>query len=212
MRFLSKTNDSYSITATCFLVAVMLVFLLLSCGKEKTEIVEVAFDAETTYTMRTSDVVELISDSGIIRYKLIADEWYVYEKATEPFWLFPEGFYVEQFDSLYNKDASVKADTAYHYYKKELWELIGNVKVTSLKGEDFETEHLFWDRKSEKIYSDKYIRIETDDKIITGIGFESNQTMTKYDVFNSQGVFPVRETNNDTAVIAADSVIIQPAE
>jgi LPS export ABC transporter protein LptC len=190
-------------------MVVMLVLLFPSCGKEKPDVVEVEFNPDSTYTMRVTGVSDLISDSGVIRYKVIADEWLVYSKASEPYWLFPGGFYVEKFDSLLNKDASIKADTAYYYNKKELWKLIGNVEVSNLKGEHFETELLFWDQKKERVYSDKYIRIEQEDKIITGIGFESNQNMTKYDVFNSQGVFPVKDVSNDTISASSDSLALE---
>ena len=68
------------------------------------------------------------------------------------------------------------------------------MKVESLEGKTFETSLLFFNQKEEKIYTDKYIRIQEEDKIITGIGFESNQDMTQYKIFNSHGVFPVNAT------------------
>ena len=76
-------------------------------------------------------------------------------------------------------------------------------EVENLEGKKFETSLLFWDQKEEKVYSDKYIRIQEDDKIITGIGFESNQNMTQYKIFNSQGVFPVSEsvTTDSTKIL-----------
>ena len=196
-RFHRKTNNK-GITAT-FVVVVMLLLFSASCGKEQKEIVDVAFDPETTYTMKATEVSSLISDSGITRYRLKAKEWLVYGKAAEPHWYFPEGIYVEKFDTLFRTEASIKADTAYYYDKKGLWELVGNVEVESLQGERFETPQLFWDQKKEKVYSDKYMRIEQEDKIITGIGFESNQNMTQYKIFNSQGIFPVSEAPADTA-------------
>ena len=33
--------------------------------------------------------------------------------------------------------------------------------------------------------------IEQEDKIITGVGFESNQNMTRYTIRESRGIFPV---------------------
>lgn len=191
-RFLGKTNNM-GITTT-LVVVVMLLLFTASCGKEKTETVVVAFDPERTYTMKATDVSTLISDSGITRYRLKAKEWLVFGKAADPHWYFPEGFYLEKFDTLFHAEAIVKADTAYYYDKRGLWELIGNVEVESLQGERFETSQLFWNQKDEKVYSDKYIRIEQADKIITGIGFESNQNMTQYKIFNSQGIFPISET------------------
>ena len=72
--------------------------------------------------------------------------------------------------------------------------MIGNVEVESLQGERFDTSELFWDQKKEKVYSEKYIRIQQEEQIITGVGFESNQNMTRYKIFNSQGEFPVEDT------------------
>ena len=123
----------------------------------------------------------------------------------------PENLRWEKFDTLFNIEASLKADTAYNYEKKGLWKLIGNVRVENLEGKKFETSLLFWDQKEEKVYSDKYIRIQEDDKIITGIGFESNQNMTQYKIFNSQGVFPVREsvtTDSTQNIVPVDSMPI----
>ena len=76
--------------------------------------------------------------------------------------------------------------------------------MESLQGERFNTSELFWDQKAEKVYSDKYIRIQQKEQIITGVGFESNQNMTRYRIFNSQGEFPVEEEVAPSA--PADSV------
>jgi LPS export ABC transporter protein LptC len=176
----------------------MLLLLSASCSKEKKEVVEVAFDPETSYTMRTTDVSTLISDSGITRYRANAGEWLVFSKAAEPYWYFPEGFYLEKFDTLFQAEATIKSDTAYYYKKKDLWKLVGNVEIKNPEGEYFETSELYWNGTEEKIYSDKFIRIEQKDQVITGVGFESNQSMTKYKIFNSTGIFPVNETPNDS--------------
>ena len=179
-----------SITATLW-VAVMLLLLTLACSGEHKEVVEVTFDPETTYTMKTTGVISLISDSGVTRYRANAKEWLVYGKAKEPYWYFPEGIYVEKFDSLFHTEASIVADTAYYYDKQGFFQFVGQVEVKSLQGERFETEELFWNQKEDKVYSDRFIRIEQEDKIITGVGFESNQNMTRYTIRESRGVFPV---------------------
>ena len=195
-RFLCKTNEQ-GIT-TIFAVVVMLLLFTASCNGDNKEVVVVDFDPETTYTLRTTD-------------RAFSKEFLKFDKAKEPFSYFPEGIYVEKFDTLFNIEASLKADTAYNYEKKGLWKLIGNVRVENLEGKKFETSLLFWDQKEEKVYSDKYIRIQEDDKIITGIGFESNQNMTQYKIFNSQGVFPVSEsvtTDSTQNIVPVDSMPI----
>ena len=182
-----------SIVAAVVTAVVMLVFVS-ACGA-KAESVDVAFSPDSSYTMRATGVSSLISDSGITRYRLIAEEWLIFSKAAEPYWYFPEGFYVEQFDSLFNPEGSVKADTAYYFINKEEWLLIRNVRLTNLQDEKFDSEKITWNQKEQRIHSDEYIRIEQKEKIITGYGFESNQEMTHYRIFNPQGTFPIPEDN-----------------
>lgn len=179
-------------------MVVMLLLFTFSCSKDNKEVVEVAFDPETTYTMKTTDVSSLISDSGITRYRMNSDLWLWYGKAAEPYWYFPEGIYVERFDTLFNVEASGRADTAYYWIKKKLWKAVGNVEVENLEGERFETELLYWDEAQGRIYSDAFMRIERVDRIITGIGFESNQSMTNYRIYHPQGTFPVNTAEPDS--------------
>ena len=120
--------------------------------------------------------------------------WEIYDKKNPPYWAFEKGVYLEKFDSLFHIDASIKADTAYYYEKKKLWELRSNVHIRSQRGDKFDTDLLFWDEKQERVYSDKFIRIEQEDKIITGYGFESNQQMTEYQIYNNTGIFTVEDT------------------
>ena len=212
-RFLCKTNK-YGITTT-FAVVVMLLLFMASCGKENKEVVEVTFDPENTYTLRTTDVSSLISDSGITRYRMNAKEWVVFGKAKEPYSYFPQGVYVEKFDSLFNVEASVKADTAYYWDKKGLYKLIGHVGILSQEGKKLDTSILYFDQKEDQIYTDEYFELEEGDKIITGIGFKSNQNMTKYKIFNSQGTFPVSDTARDTSRVntaTGDSVVVNIAK
>ena len=205
-RFLCKTKK-YSITTTT-LVVVMLLLFSPACTEKKKNIVEGTFNPDSSYIMRTTDAVTLISDSGVTRYRINAKDWLVFSKAKEPYSYFPEGIYVEKFDSLFIPEASIKADTAYFWDKKSLWRLIGNVEVVTLKNEKFETEELFWDQKKERIYSDKFVRIEKQDQVITGKhGFESNQDMTEYYIFNSQASFPVSEKDSTASTVQpADTI------
>ena len=78
---------------------------------------------------------------------------------------------------------------------------MGNVHIQNLKGEQFDTELLYWDQRAQRIYSDEFIRIEQPDRIITGHGFESNKQMTDYTISKHEGIYYVDE---ETA--AADSL------
>lgn len=173
--------------------AVVMLLLFTSCSHQGKVFGEAVTERDSLPVLATYDVNTLISDSGLIRYRIEADEWLVYDRKNPSYWAFEKGVYLEKFDQDFVVDADIKADTAYYYDKDRLWELRGDVAIKNLKGERFNTELLFWDEKTQKVYSDKFIRIEQEDKIVTGEGFESNQQMTDYTIFKPGGVFYINE-------------------
>lgn len=191
---------------TTIFVVVMLLLLAVACGSDKKEVVAVTFDPESTYTMRTTDIVSLISDSGITRYRLTSAEMLVFDKAADPYWYFPRGVFLERFDSLFTTDVSIKADTAYNWYNRKLWKLIGNVDVVNMEGDRFQTDTLYWDSKAEWVYSEAFMRITrtSTNQVLTGIGFESNQNMTEYRTKRPQGSTPVQEEESPADTTAAE--------
>ena len=206
--FATRKNKTYltfiNITAV-FLAAVMFVLFPACTGKDK-NLADAVNERDSLPSMRSLGVTTLISDSGITRYKVIAEEWNIFDKKNPPYWSFEKGVYLEKFDSLFRIDASIKADTAYYYEKKKLWELRSNVQIRSQRGDKFETPLLFWDEKKEKVYSDKFIKIEQEDKVITGYGFESNQELTEYEIKNTTGIFTVEDKPVGTPPQATDTL------
>lgn len=185
----SKLNSR--IATTLFAVVVMLLFC--NCSHQKKQTTQFT-PRDSLSSMTTMKVNTLISDSGITRYRIKAKEWKVYDRKKPPHWAFEKGLHLEKFDTLFNIEASMDADTAYYYTKKRLWHLIGNIYVINQKKEEFRTQELFWNENTRKIYSDKYIQIDQIDQTITGYGFESNQNLTKYSIKNSGGKFSFNTT------------------
>ena len=58
----------------------------------------------------------------------------------------------------------------------------------------------------EKVYSDKYIQIEQEDKVLRGYGFESNQDLTEYEIKNTTGIFTIEDVAPATPPQPADSL------
>lgn len=173
-----------------------------SCEGEKKAVVEGHNDPETTPTMLTRDIETMISDSGIMRYRITSPVWYVYEEARRPYWRFPKGIRLEKFNDIFQRDATVRADSAFYYVDTKIWELDGNVRVSNMTGEKFATNQLFWDQNSEKVYSDSFIHIERPDRVLEGYGFISNDRLTSYSIKRVSGIFPVeslRSAASDSA-------------
>lgn len=187
---------------------------LFSCFREKNDTVEVVFDPQTSHTLRETNVISLISDSGITRNKIVAATLLIYGKASEPYWFFPDGIYLEKFDTLFNIEASIKADTAYRYLRRKLWELRGQVDMSNLEGVRFQTEQIFWNEQDEKypFYSDVFIHVTQGESSRSGIGFKANQDMSIYEIYNptAEISFEMKQRGiSDDSIPPPDS-IIQP--
>lgn len=150
-------------------------------------------DRASMPALEAQDVTTLISDSGITRYRIKANKWLIFDKADTPYWEFPAGIYLEKFNADLEADATVEADYAYYNEPVQRWTLRGNVRAINLEGERFETPLLYWDQKSESVYSDSSIVITKAKSIIQGVGFRSNQEMTHYTILRPTGVFPIEE-------------------
>ena len=145
-------------------------------------------------TLQSIGVSTLISDSGIIRYKIIAEEWYIYDKKDPQYWSFKKGLFIERFNENYEVDAFISCDTAYFYNQKSLWELRGRVLVKNLKGETFKTSLLFWDQRAHRIYSTAFMEIDGENHKLSGYDFNSNEEMTDYVIHASKGQFPIERS------------------
>ncbi len=181
-----------NITVTGWVAVMFLLFP--ACSGKGEDLAEAITARDSLPTMKTKGITTFISDSGVTRYKIVTEEWNVFDKKDPPYWAFEKGVYLEKFDSLFRIDASIKADTAYYYEKQKLWELRNNVHVRNQSGDKFDTHLLFWNENDEQVYSDRFIRIEQEDRIIMGYGFISNQQMTEYQIYNNTGIFTVEDT------------------
>ena len=197
------------IQSMAIVICTMAVLLFIcSCSGNKKNLGEAITERDSLPVMDTHDVTTLISDSGVTRYRITTPRWLVFDRKQPPYWAFEQGIYLEKFDTLFQVEASIKSDTAYYYNKEELLKLMGHVDIKNLKGERFNTELLYWDQRKKKIYSDRFIRIEQPDRIITGHGFESNQEMTIYTIHQTEGIFYVDQETQQSA----DTLHSQPSQ
>lgn len=161
-----------------------------SCRQDSKIGVTANINPETTPTMLTRDVETLISDSGITRYRIVTPLWLIYDEAKVPFWRFPDGLKLEQFNNFLQRHATVECDSAQYLKDARIWRLDGHVKIETITKERFLTNQLFWDQRQRKIYSDSFIRVERPDRTLEGYGFTANERLTSYDIRRVSGIFP----------------------
>lgn len=189
-----RKNNNFIYGITTVFTVVML-FFITSCGGNDTEVMKTTPKREKLPVLKAANITTIISDSGITRFRITTPEWLVYDKVKEPYWDFPKGIDFERFDEQYNIDANMKSDRARYLQGKLLWEFNDNVVATNIKGEIFETDQLFWDDAKDKFYSDKKIKITQKKRIIMGIGFESNASLTHYIIRQTKGIIPIEQEN-----------------
>lgn len=168
-----------------------MLFFLFSCSKESPEKIGAIKDRSKMAQLHATEITTIISDSGITRYRISASQWDIFDRADQPHWNFPKGIHFEKFNLDLKVDANIHSNYARYNINEGKWELRGKVRATNLQGELFETEQLFWSEREKRIYSDSLIKITQVRHIITGIGFESDESMTRYTIRRPQGIFPI---------------------
>jgi LPS export ABC transporter protein LptC len=183
-------NISLSITVA---ISAIVILVLQSCSSSVENTATLEVERDSAAVMKSYNVTTLVSDSGITRFRVVTPEWLVYDKKAKPTWEFPQGLHLEQFDLELDVHSEVDAKKAIYYTELEEWVLSDSVYAINVDGEKFESEVLYVHQKEDRIFTDKFVKITQEDKIITGIGMESNQRLTKYTVLKPQGIIPLDE-------------------
>jgi len=173
--------------------AVVTALVITACKDDSTTVVSHPTNPELVPTMTTTDVQTVISDSGHTRYRIAAPLWNMFEEAKSPHWTFPKGVTCEELDNTFNTVTTIKCDSAYFDKMSSLWTLTGNVRMTNVTGDIVLTDELIWDQSHHKMYSDAFIHIEKQGRIIEGYGYESNERLTTYQLRQVEAIFPIDE-------------------
>jgi hypothetical protein len=186
--------------------------MLFSCNNQTEEQGPHLEGRDSLPTLRTLGVSTLVSDSGIIRYKIIAEEWFIYDKKDPQYWSFQKGLFIETFDRSFQAEAFISCDTAYHFYNRNLWELRGRVLIRNVNGLVFRSEEFFWDGIRHEFYSHKFSRLVTPERTLEGTYFRSDEHMTHYEVTNSVGSFQSSDMEGEQEQSSSKSSSAAPAD
>ena len=126
-------------------IFIVFVFLFLSCQEGKEHIAPAINPRDSVAVMISYGVNTLVSDSGLIKYRIVAERWEVNQEKKPSRWIFDKGLFLEQFDEKFHVEAYIQSDTAYYYDQSKIWELRGRVRVRTVDGMRFSSEELFWD-------------------------------------------------------------------
>ena len=174
------------------------IILFAACSEQKAHTAPAIHDRDSVSMMTSYGVNTLISDSGVIKYKIVAERWDVNTVRQPSRWTFEKGIFMEQFDENFHIAGYISADSAWYYDQNKLWELRGRVSIRNANGLIFNSEELWWDGIKHEFYSYKFSRVVTPERMLEGTYFRSDEYMTHYVVTNSEGSFQAEDMEGDS--------------
>lgn len=141
--------------------------------------------------MTTVDVVTLYSDSARIKVRL---EGPLEEKYDGGDILYPKGLNVTFYEDNGQVASTLRANSGKYEQAKDRYVATGNVIVHNLENDQkLHTEELHWDKQKQTIFTEKQVRIETREEILTGEGLTAKQDFSRYKILKPTGFFPVNQ-------------------
>ena len=171
---------------------VTIIAMLFACKNDLKEVAAMDF-SDTVPDISARNIDFTFSDSAMVQIRLTGPVMHAYE-GEDPYMVFPEGFMVEFYDSVLNVTTTITGLYGIHYREKKFMEARHNVVVTNFEtGERLDTEELIWDMNKEIIYSNKFVKITSEDGVIFGDGLEAEQDFSKRKILNPSGEIEVKE-------------------
>ena len=163
--------------------------ILLGCKSDLQTIDEIA-KLEEGPVESAFNIEVIYSDQAFVRMILHAEQMDRYEN-EQAYLEMPRGLHVVFYDTLMQKTSSMTANYAISYEDSEIIEARDNVVVINELGEKLNTEQLIWDQKNETIYSEKFVKITTEDEVTYGEGFRADERFDQWEITNPRGTFRI---------------------
>jgi len=170
--------------------------LIFSCRNE-IEKVNKLENPDTIPAAHATDVVIIVSDSNLVRIKIVSPELKEFPVADslEPKTEFPQGLVATFYNKSKGVESTLTAGYAIYHTKRKLFEASGKVVIKNFsQDQELRTDLLWWDEANEKIWSDRPVTIITPSGPTIGdSGFESDQNFSKYSILRSHGQMKVKD-------------------
>ena len=148
--------ENFNMIRQIIIVCFSLLFLS-SCGNDMEEVKRLGSDVRVPISS-TRNVEMIYSDSSRLRAKVNAPQRDTY-LGDDGYVEFTKGLKIEFYDTKSVLESKMNANYGISYTKTEIMEAKGNVVLESVKGDKLETEHLIWDQKADRIYSNVFNKI-----------------------------------------------------
>lgn len=172
-------------------IALVVVAAICSCRNDPAEVNSLT-QKDTLPLLTTQQVDMLVSDSARLKMHLTAprEEDFAGDNQRS---VFPQGMHLDIYDDSGKVNSSVQSLYAERSMKDQKITAKQKVVVINVKGEKLETEKLTLDERTQRIYTDAFVKITTADQVIWGDGLDADAAFTEYEIKNITGTLMLNE-------------------
>jgi len=165
------------------LFLILIPLFLISCtGKDVKPKVDSSFIVEELPAQESWNSTVFFTDSGKTAAILYTGHLQLFNTRKET--ILDDGVKVEFFNSLEVKTTTLTSKRGRVDEKTNDLYAIDSVVAVNDSGIVVKTDELKWRNKDKKIASDKFVTIDSPDEHIEGYGFESDQHLRNYVIYN----------------------------
>jgi LPS export ABC transporter protein LptC len=166
-----------------FFLPILLLSSLISCtGKDVKPKVDSSFKVEELPAQESWNSTVFFTDSGKTAAILYTGHLQLFNVRKET--ILDDGVKVEFFNSLEIKTTTLTSKRGRVDERTNDLFAIDSVVAVNDSGIVVKTDELKWRNKDKKISSDKFVTIDSPDEHIEGYGFESDQHLRNYVIYN----------------------------
>ena len=175
----------YQISNIKFPLLISTLLALASCENNMSTVNLITSKDDTPLAVEDNAKITY-TDSAKTKFVLTAPRIENYG-GKDPRMEFPKGIHIDFYDDSGHVNGHIDANYAKRHENSKISEADNDVRVLNKKGENLTTEQLFWDESKHRIYTEKFVTIKTQDRVIYGTGLTSNEDFTRYKILNPHG-------------------------
>lgn len=173
------------------LAGILLSAFFLSCKNDPQEID--ALINKNTKEDKAEDVTIIYSEDGKVKVRMFATEFIHNEISKPPYAEMRKGLKLEFMSDSLEVESTLTARYGRYYEDKGNVLIRDSVVFINELGDTLRTEELIWSQSIRKIFTEKYVRINTPDQVMYGEGLEANEDFSWYRILRPKGVVKVNK-------------------
>lgn len=162
------------------LVLILLVLVLIACGEEKKTKVNSSLKKGPISDQESWNSEIRFTDLGNLKAVLFADHMMKYDDKKETLL---DNVKIDFYDEFGVKTSTLTSKKGRVDDRTKDMYAIDSVVSVNNEGVKLTTDELMWRNRDSKIITDRFVRITTPNEIIEGYGFESDQNLKNYEIF-----------------------------